>query len=689
MRVLISAGIKTPNIVNTISSRFSSGGVDFVTTSFIQEIDDIYQRGEYFDKAIILEQAWTEDFEELDETAIRSKLSSFSSQTLERGLNDVSIVFLTQTNEMAFKVSEETFMIQSNSVILVKQPSYSVKFFVDLIKTEIDKFPETLVYKPEVAEEVAIDSGDEFDEAFDTDKKPGYEGVYVPDLTADEDFGQFNGNRLPDDEYTDDFSFDPPKEHTSRAQSQIDFNKHDQEYNDTQDDDLGFGGFEDSFQPSGDIGFNAGEIDPGTGFEEQQFGGIPEEPEYYEEPSYSEAEPVYDEPVQEQGFNQSGEIPDYSDSDDGYIGGFSEDLYNEAPVEHQEQPVENRSRQQNQYNHQEEYNVDQWNTDDSIYDSDTQEESQGTTVGGMSDEDYKVEPEVTAPTKKRNSRINLNAKQIRATLDAFANRGNSILVSGCGGCGTSTMALNLAKVINALGYTVLLVDLDTKNKAQSYISKSNFECIEPDSAGLLAAINSSSGINAHIAIVDTGFHLLTMGMGSDSFELSKKVQREKIGRFINLAKTSHNFVVYDIPFDTAINFGKDFTYMADNIVLTVDCSNWGISKLMLNMCNIEDEDMYETLFNRGQLLFNRYRALNKVMGRKVKTAMDITKVMDYKIRDLLGDDPGYYFQSMHICGLINEDPRFEDGWFSATQYSDTQVGYKMFTEILKNIVLKS
>ena len=127
--------------------------------------------------------------------------------------------------------------------------------------------------------------------------------------------------------------------------------------------------------------------------------------------------------------------------------------------------------------------------------------------------------------------------------------------------------------------------------------------------------------------------------------------------------------------------------MADNIVMTIDCSNWGITKTMLNVCNIDSDDMMETFFNRGQILFNRYRALNKVMGRKVKTAIDITKVMDFKVRDLLGEDPGYYFQTMHICGLINEDARFESGWYGDTQYSDTKDGRKIFLDVLKNIVL--
>ena len=53
MKVLISAGAKTSSIIDRIQSKLSSGGVDFVVVPFLENIDDIYQRGEWFDRAII------------------------------------------------------------------------------------------------------------------------------------------------------------------------------------------------------------------------------------------------------------------------------------------------------------------------------------------------------------------------------------------------------------------------------------------------------------------------------------------------------------------------------------------------------------------------------------------------------------------------------------------------------------
>lgn len=287
---------------------------------------------------------------------------------------------------------------------------------------------------------------------------------------------------------------------------------------------------------------------------------------------------------------------------------------------------------------------------------------------------------------KGNNKVDIN--YIKQQLRPFASRGNSIVVTGCGGCGTSTVAYNLANIINQLGYTVLLVDMDTEGRTQSYISKTNYDSMEPDGANLMSAVNSSNGISAQESIVKQGFHLLTMGLGTDTAPVSELLHKEKISRFVNLAKTSHNFVIYDIPFNSAIGFLSEITYMTDNLVLVADASNWGITKLMLNVCNISLDDMQDTIFSRAQLVFNRYRNLTKLLGKKVRTGVDITKVVDMKVQELIGEDPGFHFEDIHIAGIINDDPDIENGWFDNVQYSDTPKGQAIFIELLEHIVLK-
>ena len=763
MKVLISAGVRSDKIEAGLKERFKAGGVDFIIVPFIDNIDEIYQRGEYFDKAIIVEQSWNHDYMESEEVSIRTRLNRFAQTSANRDLTNVSYVFLTQEEDTASMVYEEILPIQLSSAVLVKQPRYTVTFFASLVTTEIDKFDDQILFKPKVSEEVAVENSpitpiaknpityvadydydpeSEFrrgakDNAnrLNIDQGIGFEKPDIPQNNtpmnnqaeqATENFGFDDFNSGFDDGFRQEFNDNPPMSNESGEIPDMGGDAF-ETFDNSQNDgfDTGFdAGFED-FDTPGEPPINnpiEHEVHQDAGFEEQtdfdQSGDIPDwsgdqqgytfEEQQHEEPQIEQpkrssfnfdktpennTDEQFDNQFEYENNPQSGEIPDWSGEYDNNGGDQQpegepswNDGYEDNNVGNQQQNVDDMY----DYNDNQYQNNDS-GIDDSDYEGYNPELDQYNRTGvipGVSDSDYDREAPAPAPSRRQYKKSNLSNSQIRDALDAFANRGNSIVVTGCGGCGTSTVALNLANIINRLGYTVLLVDLDTINKTQSYISKDNYECVEPESAGLMAAVNSTSGINAHIAIVRQGFHLLTMGMASDSAPVNRLLHKDKFSRFINLAKTSHNFVIYDIPFETAVGFGSEFTFMADNIVVTVDCSNWGITKTMLNMCNLESDDMQEILFNRGQLLFNKHRVINRVMGRKVKTATDITKVMDFKVKDLLGEDPGYYFQTMHICGLINDDPNFESGWFGNTQYSDTPNGSKIFTEVLKNIVLK-
>ena len=304
------------------------------------------------------------------------------------------------------------------------------------------------------------------------------------------------------------------------------------------------------------------------------------------------------------------------------------------------------------------------------------------------DSDY-IDDEEEIPENNNNNKIQLTNRQIKAAINTFASRGTSILVTGCGGCGTSTIAYHLANTICNIGFNVLLVDMDTINKTQSYISKDNYECVQFDGAGVMAAVNTINGINTNLDVVRQGFHLLTMGMGSDSRKPSEAFKLDRLGKFVSQAKNSHHFVVYDVPFQYAVNELSPITLGVDDLVLTVDSSNWGIAKTLINICNIESDDLVDTVFGRGQLLFNRYHNLSKVFGSRVRKLTDITKLMDKKVLDLVGQVTGYYFSSMKICGVVKESPNFETGWFNNVQFSDTPNGFDIFSKLLQNILIHS
>ena len=279
-----------------------------------------------------------------------------------------------------------------------------------------------------------------------------------------------------------------------------------------------------------------------------------------------------------------------------------------------------------------------------------------------------------------------NINKVRDKLKPFAARGAAIAVTGFGGSGTSTIAYGLANILCQLGYSILLVDFDVKGRTQSYITRSCYDAVEPESANIMAAVNSTTGIDRQLSIVKEGFHLLTMGLGADIRPIEEMIKKEKLNRFFNTVKNKHQFVIYDMPFEYATGYCSEITYNCDNIVLVADSSNWGLGKMMLDVCNIASEDMQDTMFNRGQVVLNKHRNMKKLFGHTFRSAYDILGILDRQVVDLVGD-VGLYFSSMRVSGIIPDDPAVEDTYFTENNYSDTRKGQGIFIDLVQNIIL--
>lgn len=765
MRVLLSGGNKTDNILAGVSKKFQSSGDEFIVVNFIDDVNDLFAKGDYFDKAIVTEQSLTREYSIKEESEIRVRINKFAMDMAARP-NRANFVFLTQSEALANMIHEEILPIFNDSVVVLKEPKYSVQFFYELIVTDVKQLPSDIVYVPDIDE--AID--DNIDDSIDDD-------LSMDDVDFDNDF-QYNPKEADDnfdkelfgdegidmvtaqDNISDELGINEGEDISFEVQEEV-------VNNDTIDD-----GPKDTFVSGG---FSSNDLSNDEDLEDSF--------DFNDTTTFGN-----DEMSKNDSFQASSDLPNYVDNSiqpeqasTAFIPGFDEDENEEQDMEFDSsdydntasQSMENQFFDENMYepettgaqlgnsftgnvNYVEDNNVnseDMFNMSD--YSEDDYEEEtvnmndqtyQGEYQQGfISSNDYDDEEAQRQEMQKRMEQMNqvqnppvmnnnnkkkkigflskknaagkagvaaavgasaIAAQQqqqmappvpkkkgksidsIKSALAPFASRGNSIVITGCGGCGTSTVAYSLAKIISKLGFTVLLVDMDTEGKTQNYISYNNFNSMEHDGANLMAAVNSSNGINTHLSVVDQGFHLLTMGIGSDSAPVNELLHKEKISRFVNSAKTSHNFVIYDIPFKDASGYLSDITYMADNLVMVLEANNWGVTKAMLNMCNVASEDMQETLFTRTQLVFNKFRNVYKIMGKKVKTCADITRVIDQKVMDLTGDDSGYHFEDLHIAGIINDDPRFNEGWYEQVQFVDTEPGMQIFLDLIEKIILR-
>ena len=783
MRILLSGGIKTQNIVSGIQKKFTASGDDFIVIEYLDDIDDMFSRGEYFDKALVTEQSITRDYSITDEYTIRKRVNDFAN-IMKAKPRKFNFVFLAQEKTMANMIHEEILPILGESAVVLKEPPYTVPFFVSILVTDSKQLPDEIVYTPELTvketPEITDDSAifedmdmaenvtnkvapdnfdlemfgvtddfkdlpDDFKVTDEIELDEGEEdigvpigGLEVPDFDDEEEPENENeALEISDEDYTEPEVYNPtgsntfnenwgekdlnleginPIKQSGELNNYIEETPVDESINETTQDTGYIPGFDEPEEQSEydqNLMMNDGDY-----IQNDQSVYTPEENtnQYidnpgdfgYTEPSLADNDNQiqYDTDEFSSGFDnysQDNILPGFDTSD--YTNSDAEQDYQNNMEQNMYQPEEQAGFSADDYSDdvEEDPNESSMTTNGINLDKPVQSVQLqkkkglfGKLVGGSTQvpQQQQVQPNNVAKNKQSAMMNNLmgmsklSPDTVRNALKPFAARGNSIVVTGCGGCGTSTIAYSLASMVAQLGYTVLLVDMDTEGRTQSYISRDNYESMEPDGANLMSAVNSSNGINTHISVVRQGFHLLTMGLGTDTAPVNELLHKEKISRFVNLAKTSHNFVIYDIPFNVATGFLSDIVYMSDNLVLVTDASNWGITKTMLSVCNIPSEDMQDTVFNRAQIVFNKYRNLYKVLGKKVRTCVDITRVMDQKVLELVGDDPGFHFEDLHIAGIINDDPDFEQGWFDDVQYVDTKKGQQIFLELVEHIVLK-
>ena len=781
MRVLLSGGIKTNNIIVSIEKKFESSGDDLFVVEYIEDIDKIFAMGNYFDKAIIAEQSITHDGRDTDEDTIRRKLNKFSKDCARRG-RDESFIFLTGDDELAGMIHDETLEIHEKSAVVLKPGPYKTKFFALLITVDIPNIPDDMLYHPPVefgltgiTEDMPDLSGIS-DEELNTEDD-GYHPMKVNDFdTLFNNDDSLGGARI-NDAFTPDFGEEFTPDESTPDESQVEETGFDGEdaFGDF-DENFGVGDsapevdwneqdqvietdiIEEGFAPSGDIpDYIEDNIEVESGMEDTDMGGSWGEDNF----GFGVGSPNdgfnFENGGQDDGFNFGDDGQDNGfNFGDGNIGGtgnqdgfgfgqeesFDNQGYEFNPNGYDDEPVQN-------YSEPEQQNYDYPDSDMFGY-GDNNDTNMGATMAGAvgagmlademmhnmqndwgnqqapyQQEPYQQEPYQQAPYQQapymeppyqqtqqnqqwsgqdifdqsnyrneneENTQIQVaganeaSDRELKKKLEAFAARGNSICVTGCGGCGTSTIAFNLANTLANLGYSVLLVDFDTECRTQNYISSDCYKSMDHDGANLMAAVNSGQGINTHTSVVKRGLHLLTMGIGGDADKPENLLNESKVSRFINLAKTSHNFVIYDVPFDSATGFLSEAVYLSDNLVLVTEMSTHGVIKTMLKVCNINEQDMQDTFFSKAQLVFNKYRNLNKLLGKKVRSARDITKIMDDTVFDLIGEDNGLYFSSMHIAGILEDDPNYELAWFEKVQYSDTPKGKKIYKELIEKIV---
>ena len=734
MQVLISGGIKTKNILDVVKSRFSSG-VDFTVENNISNIGNYFSRGNYFDRAIILEQSWTEDDTIQDEIEIRDNLHQFIMAVKDRFRTFEVIFVVTSTPEMAKLVLEESLDIMAYSKVLLKTPPYYASFFTTLIANEINKMPDKYVFDMARVVELVKDgepatnitwstghkeedttlSGPLLESAVDTDLNMGMrdmeddieeESMDNSDVN-DEMFGDtgeqfesdfdFDGlNGMTDDDESDSFGSLYDFDEDEDNQPETDFtafddfsdsidttNNTDVEFSDTFETEEDTKTEDESSTSDKFSGFGGSNLDIDTeaSFDNFDFDSVGVYGSGFEEAPLDTTEQTWNEPVKTE--EKTWDEPVNTQEEANITGLFNGDNGFNSQIE-QTEKTDNVDKAADNLFNDNYYEDDEDHTDEIPIDY-------GIDFKGIKGKGTKAKTRFKAPLNTK--RAVEDNSDLHIVLKTFLKRGNALTVTGGRCSGKTLVASNLANLISKLGYTVLLVDMDTKWRGISYIAKDVYDTVhagDTSKAALRRAINSNNAeIGRHVDIIRPGFHVLTTGLGCDMEPVGEVIQPIKINRFIHNAKTAYNFIIFDVPFEDLTTSLADVLFATDDLIMCVDATNHGLMEFLLNMGNVESDDVKSTLFSISQILFNKVEKVENVFGYKVKTVRQVLKALDMQMAELIGGEAEYLFKDLKICGVMKYSQLYEKYWFSKYQISDFADGEHIFLDILRKVLVKN
>lgn len=349
------------------------------------------------------------------------------------------------------------------------------------------------------------------------------------------------------------------------------------------------------------------------------------------------------------------------------------DLINKAgkrsSSEVEEEHIDNTTEEENNEN-DDAYDID------SAYEEDSTEETESDDIYASEDV-YESSEEVYAGTNQQDDSIydqissseeseedyTVGSQSIREKLASTAKSGCNIVVTGCCGCGNSTVAYNLAVVLAKLGFKTLIVDFDTVDRSLSYIGSDSYEALGLESMSLESAINQGVRLGSAIRGVRKGLYAIGLGAAVDAYSFEETVKVENIAKFMSDAKTQFEFVVYDIPLYTSLGKCTTAVSICDRLLLTSGANTSDIMKTITALTNIEDDTLLRMMFTKSTPVFTKMKQGGLILGRKTTSEKDIVKHADAIIQWLAGEDIGVHFSDMNKAVSIKYDEKYDECWY--------------------------
>lgn len=299
---------------------------------------------------------------------------------------------------------------------------------------------------------------------------------------------------------------------------------------------------------------------------------------------------------------------------------------------------------------------------DDIYASDDVYESSDDGYNGTDLHEESIYDQIS-DSEESEEDYTVGSQGIREKLESTAKSGCNIVVTGCCGCGNSTVAYNLAVTLAKLGFKTLIVDFDTIDRSLSYIGSDSYEALGLESMSLESAINQGVRLGSAIRGVRKGLYAIGLGAAVDAYSFEETVKVDNIAKFMSDAKTQFEFVVYDIPLYTSLGKCTTAVSICDRLLLTSGASTSEIMKTITALTNIEDDTLLRMMFTKSTPVFTKMRQGGLILGKKTTSERDIVKQADAIIKWLAGEDIGVHFSDMNKAVPIKYDEKYDECWY--------------------------
>lgn len=289
------------------------------------------------------------------------------------------------------------------------------------------------------------------------------------------------------------------------------------------------------------------------------------------------------------------------------------------------------------------------------------------------------------------AKVKKKAQPINALSELLKGKSSKSMVlvyTGCDGTGKTLVSANTANLLCRLGHSVLVIDLDTTGKGQSYINANCFDLVhgaDPSANKVVNALNGTeTALYKNLDVVRPGYHILTSTIGSESKGISEQVRKRSYYSLLYTLRSEYDFIIVDVGVkDLAVSF-REIADSADHIFTVVEATTHGLMDFLLSFTNIDDEITQSMLFKRSKILLNKEDSLKSFYGRKVEDTLSLLSGLDDMVKLVTGIvDSHNTFADMEVCSILQYNSEFEQFWGTAKFISDTEAGEQLFSELLQ------